>query len=113
MNIANRLTDVAMLIRYGYIPTQNDSYLYSPLYFVQVYDLGINRVIVNGSKGCGILGINILGNSSLVYSSFAGNMFNAFFVYTRTLPGIARLLLQISFLFWQLSTLTSSLESQN
>ena len=78
MNIANRHTDVDHLIRYRFIPKQN---LYSALYFVQVYDLTINRVIVNGSKGCGILGINILGNSSLVYSSFAGNMFNAFFIY--------------------------------
>ena len=78
MNIANRHTDVDHLIRYRFIPKQN---LYSPLYFVQVYNLSINRVIVNSSRGCGILGINILGNSSLVYSSFAGNMFNAFFVY--------------------------------
>ena len=78
MNIANRLTDVAQLIKYKFIPKQD---LYSPLYFVQVYDLSINRVIVNGSKGCGVLGINILGNSSLVYSSFAGNMLNAFFIY--------------------------------
>ena len=29
----------------------------------------------------GILGINILGNSSLVYSSFTGNMLNALFIY--------------------------------
>ena len=69
---------MAHLIRDRFMPKQN---LYSPLYFVQVYDLSINRVVVNSSKGCGILGINILGNSSLVYSSFAGNMFNAFFVY--------------------------------
>ena len=81
MNSANRLTDMARLIRNGFIPTYNDSNLYSPLYFVQVYDLSINRVIVNSSKGCGILGINILGNSSLVYSSFAGNTFNAFLIY--------------------------------
>ena len=78
MNITNRLTDVAKLIRYRYIPMQN---LYSPLYFVQVYDLNINRVEINSSRGCGILGINILGNSSLIYSSFAGNMFNAFIIY--------------------------------
>ena len=78
MNITNRLTDVAKLIRYKYIPMQN---LYSPLYFVQVYDLNINRVEINSSRGCGILGINILGNSSLIYSSFAGNMFNAFIIY--------------------------------
>jgi len=77
-NIANTLTDVTDLIRYQFIPVQN---LNSSLYFVQVYHLNINRVIVNNSKGCGILGINILGNSSLVYSSFAGNMFNAVFIY--------------------------------
>ena len=81
MNIANRLTNVAKLIRYGYIPMQNYSYLYSPLYFVQVYHLKINSVIVNSSKGCGILGINILENSSLAHSSFIGNLFNAFFIY--------------------------------
>ena len=81
INTAIRLTDVVHLIRYRYIPTQNYRYLYSALYFAQVYDLSINKVIVNGSKGCGILGINILGNSSLVYSSFAGNMLNAFFIY--------------------------------
>ena len=78
MKSANRLTDMARLIKFRFIPKQK---LYSPLYFVQVYDLSINRVIVNSSKGCGILGINILGNSSLVYSSFAGNIFNTFFVY--------------------------------
>ena len=41
MNIANRLTDVATLIRYKFIPIQN---LYFPLYFVQVYDLNISMV---------------------------------------------------------------------
>ena len=78
MNIANTLTDVAQLIRDRIIPKQN---LHSPLYLVQVYDLNINRVVINSSKGCGILGINILGNSSLIYSSFSGNMLNAFFIY--------------------------------
>jgi len=77
-NIANTLTDVTDLIRYQFIPMQN---LHSSLYFVQVYHLNINRVIVNNSKGCGILGINILGNSSVVYTSFSGNMFNAVFIY--------------------------------
>ena len=92
---ANRLTDMAHLIRDRFIPKQN---LYSALYFVQVYDLSINRVIVNGSNGCGILGINILGNSSLVYSSFAGNMFNAFFIYqdlARDTSGFAAVILAI------------------
>ena len=92
MNIANRLTDVTKLIRYKFIPTENDSYLSSPLYFVQIYDLNINRVAVNSSKGCRILGVNILGNSSLAYSGFADNMFNAFFLYqdpTRDTSAIA------------------------
>ena len=44
MNIANRLTDVAKLIRYKFIPT---GYLSSPVYFVQVYDLNIKRVVVH------------------------------------------------------------------
>ena len=76
MNIANRLTDMAQLVRYNLIPMR-----YSALYFVQVYDLNINWVVVNNSKGIGILGINILRNSSLAYSSFVGNVLNTFCIY--------------------------------
>jgi len=55
--------------------------LYSPLCFVHAYRLKINELVVNSLKGCGMLGINTLRNSSLIYSSFAGNMFNAFIIY--------------------------------
>ena len=107
MNIANRLTDVDHLITYKFIPKEK---LSCPLHFIQVYDLNVKRVVVDSSKGCGILGINIFGNSSLVYSSFSGNMFNAF---TRTLVGISQFLLLSSFQFWQLCTQILSWDSQN